>query len=114
MLGEDVIEHTAMRSKQTAILCDGRPKGALRCQVSCAVPYASLLIGAENSLLALKNSLLGRAGNLACKARKTKGKFDTKIVPNGRFRENSLQNSLQAGNLSGSSAPAYCHRPLSQ
>jgi hypothetical protein len=62
------------------------------------VPYAphhtSSLIGAEFSLLAFENSLLGRVGNLACKARKTQGNFDTKIVLDGAFCENSLLNSL--------------------
>jgi hypothetical protein len=80
------------------------------CQVSCAVPYASSrrsgaplrsLIDAEYSLLALKKSLFHRVGNLARKTLETQGKFGTKIVPDGRFCENSLLNSLLAGNLTG-------------
>jgi hypothetical protein len=57
------------------------------------------LIAVENSLLIEKNSLLGRVGNLACKGRKTKEKFERKISPDRRFCENSLLNSLQPGNL---------------
>jgi hypothetical protein len=56
------------------------------------------LIGAENSLLSLRNSLFDRVGNLALKARKTKGKFGEKIATAGDFCENSLLNSLLAGN----------------
>jgi hypothetical protein len=59
------------------------------------------VIGAANSLLASQNSLLGRVGNLACKAQRKQGKFDPKIAPEGDFRENSLLNSLHAGNLAG-------------
>ena len=43
------------------------------------------LIGDEYSLLAHKNSLLDRVGNLICKARKMQEKFCLKIVPEGRF-----------------------------
>jgi hypothetical protein len=42
-------------------------------------------IGAENSLQASENSLLGRVGNLACKLLEKQGKFDHKISPEGRF-----------------------------
>jgi hypothetical protein len=60
---------------------------------------AHSLMSAENSLLVEQNSLFGRVGNLTCKALITKGKFGRKIASQGRFRENSLLNSLQPGNF---------------
>jgi hypothetical protein len=63
-----------------------------------------------------ENSLLGRVGNFVCKAQKTKGKFDPKIVPEGRFRGNSLLEhaafrSKRIGELATSchGRPCACH-----
>jgi hypothetical protein len=48
------------------------------------------LIGAKKSLFALKKSLFGGTGILACKAWKTQGNFDPKITPEGHFCAKSL------------------------
>jgi hypothetical protein len=55
------------------------------------------LIGAANSLLAHKNSLFRRVGNLARKTRKSQGKFGTKIAQDVPFYGNSLLNPCKQG-----------------